>query len=639
VLYGAGGYGGTFNRITKQPQPKPAASGRLILSDDHSFRTEFDENAGRLPVFGGDKLAFRVNGILERGYTWFGQRKIEDGVAPSLALTPWRNTKIIVQYLYDYRDNQASWETPVHAGDPHGMVTGDGTYHVLPRRIAWIIPDDYRRNTRQVRSVDVRHAFSENLQFRGQFQYETKKQDQVETFPESSGLTILADTALMPRRWRDLPRNTKNFNARDEIVWNVKTGPAQHRVLAGWSWAQQYDDNLDQRSPGNYGGLTGAALTGNGKLTDAQAGPLYNVFPTVTYAQFKANPQLAGFNLNNIMPINLFDRGNEILLAPGVTTRPPLYLNTHTLTYTSNQDYYANDVFSVIQDRVYVMAGARHSRFQRKTIAYASGTFPNKVELASPKTNYQTAEATTSSFGAVWHLNAAKTYSLYANINKSFSPEYRSNPDGSQLDPEEGQQKEVGLRMNFLGGRISGLVDYFDLLQNHVTQADTSPGRTGYFIQVNGQRSSGYELSLNARVTDNWLVFGGYSYTDARNDLTGVKKDLQPKDRFTMFNRYNFTTGRLKSLSLSLGTIYAGERPLTPTTSHGEPNWGPLPSYWRVDAIVGYKLKLPRYQHPLDLVLKVNNVFDNTDIYYVGQFNRYTLDPGREWQAVISTKF
>jgi hypothetical protein len=35
----------------------------------------------------------------------------------------------------------------------------------------------------------------------------------------------------------------------------------------------------------------------------------------------------------------------------------------------------------------------------------------------------------------------------------------------------------------------------------------------------------------------------------------------------------------------------------------------------------------------------VNNVFDNTDIYYVASYFRYTIDPGREWQAVVGLRF
>lgn len=640
VLYGSGGYGGTYNRITKQPQSKPFTAGRLIMSDDHSYRTELDLNVGGLPVFGGKALLFRVNGILDRGYTWFGQRKKEDGIAPTLLWKVGPKTKVIFEYFFNWRESQASWETPVRAGDPKGMVTGDGTYRVMPRRIAWMIPDDYRRNTRRVGSTDVRHSFTDNLQFRSQFQYESKDQNNRETQALSDGLIILRDTALMPRLLRYQPRKTENYRTRNELIWNGATGPIQHRLLVGHGWLQQYDWNYNYRTSRGNGGMTGAFLTGDGKVTDAvaQAGPLFNSFPAVTYAQFVANPQLAGFNSNLVLPINLFDRGVEKLLA-GSTPLPPLFYNTGAFTYLANTDIYANDVFSVLSDRVYVMAGVRRSQVARKTINFLSGAFPNQTVNPSPPTAYRAPAATTSSFGAVWHLTAEKTFSLYANLNSSFSPQFNLQPDGSPLEDESGKQKEVGLRFSLLRGRVTGLVTYFDILQDNVTQADPAPGRNGFFVQLSGQRSTGYEISLNGRVTDQWLMTAGFSDTDARNDITGVTKDLSPRFRFTMFNRYNFSAGTLKNLSLSLGTIYTGTRDLTNATSRGEPNWGPLPSWWRADAIVGYKYRPKGSRFSYDFAFKLNNVFDNTNIYYVGQWHRYTLDPGRDWQVVAGLRF
>ncbi len=636
VLYGSGGYGGTINRITKQPRQSPITATRAIISDASSYRFEFDLNRA-LPFLGGQRLAARVNGIWEDGETWFGQTRKEKGIAPSFAWQLTDKTRLILEYFYDWRENQASWETPLAKGDPHGFTTGDGVYRAAPRKTNWVMPEDYRRNTRQVASVDLRHAFTRRLQFRSQFQWELKEQDNLETQALSDGLVILKDTVLMPRLKRYQPRDTDNYRTRNELIWEFGTGALRHRLLLGHGWTEQYDVNKSYRTPQNYGGMTGTRLTGDGKITDTAASAKSFSFPTVSYADFLGNPQLAGFNLNLLMPINVLDRGNERVLAPGISTPSPLYLDTNTKTYTRNTDLYVNDLISLFKDRVYLLAGVRRSSFGRRTQAFASGSFPNKVLLASPAIVSQEAKADTHSWGAVWHLNRAKTLSLYANLNSSFSPEFRSNPDGSKLEPERGDQEEVGLRFSFLDGRIVGLATYFDLLQNNVTQAD--PLNAGYFIQVDGQRSTGAEISLNTRISDNWLAFGGYSYTDARSELTGVAKDLQPTHRFTLFNRYNFTTGRLKGLGLSLGTIYTGERPLTVATSRGETNWGPLPDYWRVDTIVSYKLRRSKGRPAWDLSFKVNNVFDNRDIYYVASYFRYTIDPGREWQAVVGLKF
>ncbi|MBI5381793.1 MAG: TonB-dependent receptor plug domain-containing protein [Opitutae bacterium] len=615
VLFGSGGFGATYNRITKQARANAFTNFRTILSDDHSYRAELDYNAGYIPAF-GKKLLFRFNTVRDRSTTWFGQRKAEDVFAPTVTWNISRNTKAVFDYIYNWQDRQASWETPIHAGDPKGLVTGDGVYRETPRNIHWGIPEDYRRNTRQSLSTDIRHSFSDNFQFRAQAQYEVRLQAQEETVANGTFLSILRDTALIGRYWRQIPRTTRSYRTRDEFIWNFKTGSIVHRMLFGFGWQQQYDRNTTYQS----------ASSGNN-----------NTYANVSYAQFLANPALAGYTPGTgvnplLLPVNMFDRGVEPP-TPGIAKRPVAALNADAQSYTSNQDYYINDVFSFAQDRVFVVAGLRHTDFQRKIITWNSGA----TLRPSAPTVYTLADATTSSVGATWHLTSAKTLSLYANMNTSFAPIYNVQPDGSPLDSEVGLQKEVGIRFNLLSSRIQGLVSYFDILQDNVTSAD--PLRPGYFIQRSGQRATGFEGKLNARMTDGWAITGSFADIDARNDITGVATDLQPQYKVSVINTYNFSKGSLKGLRLTLAQRFTGERPLTNSTSRGEPNWGPMPAYWNHDFVVGYKLRAAKSRYTWDLLFKLSNVLNNTDQYYVGAWHRYTLDPGRQWQATASVRF
>lgn len=635
VLYGAGGYGGTINRITKQPQLRQFGSARIIASEDSTFRTELDINQP-LPEFGGQKLSFRINGIYARGYNWFGTRLEEDGIAPSLRWDISPRTKVILEFYYSSMNRPGGWAAPVHAGDPEGITTGDGVYRLIPRDTQWNSPEDFRNVLRRVGSVDVRHAFTDSLQFRSQFQYETKDQLFQETFASPEALTILRDTALTSRSWRQIARDVENYRSRNELIWKVATGPVNHRLLFGHGWIEQYDMNRADHSSRNYGGLTGAALTGPGRLTNGQAGKRFNSYPDLTYAEFLANPNLAGFNTNLLLPINIFNRGAEPSL-PAIADRPPLHLDTETKTYLSNQDYYFNDVFSFADDRVFVMAGMRFTEFERKTIAWHSGALPNKVRNPAPPTVSTTTDGRTESIGAVWHLNAEKTFSLYGNLNNAFDPEFRTQPDGTALDPQEGNQKEVGLRFSLLQGRVSGLVTYFDLLQDNVTRSD--PDQPGYFLQESGQRSTGIEVGLNGRVNENWLVLVSYANTDARNDITGAPIPLSPRNRFTMFNRFNISRGALKGLSFNLGAIYTGERPLTVASARSQPDWGPLPAAWRFDTAIGYKFRPEKGRFTYNVSLNVTNVFDRTDLYYLATWDRATIDPGRVWRLAAGVRF
>lgn len=613
VLYGSGGYGGIYNRITKQPRPNASASFRTIFSEDNGYRMELDYNPGALPVF-GNKLLARVNGVYADTTSWFGWAISEKGIAPSLTWNIAARTKVTVEYLYNEHKSQAGWETAAHAGDPHGFVFGDGTYHVLDRKTNWVAPEDYRLNQRSSTMFDFRHAFSDRLQFRSQFQYETRDQVIEETVANGGSLAILRDTVLTGRYWRYIPRITRNYRTRNELIWEFNTGPLHHRFLGGHAYNEQYDRVRQFESARN---------------------DVNGTFANITFAQVVANPAIIGYNATRLFPVNMFNRAAEPAVPPPAQRTPLNNLTASTRTYTGVQEYYANDMFSVANERVFIVGGLRYTDYERGTTNFRQSA---TVELSSAPTVRDGADALTTSYGVVVHLNDAKTFSLYANRNSSFAPEFRVNPDGSKLDPEEGNQKEIGLRFNLWKGRMQGLVNYFDLRQNNLTEAD--PTRPGFFIQRNGQHADGFELNLNTRVTDNWLMTAGAS--DIKSvDKAGAWIDLQPRYKFTTFNRYNFSKGTLKGLSLSAGAIYTGPRALTLPTGRGEPNWGPAPSWWRWDGIVGYRLKnqwFGRNTH-VDLSLKVTNVFDNRDIYYVIAPHRYTISAGREWQSVIGFKF
>jgi outer membrane receptor protein involved in Fe transport len=180
-------------------------------------------------------------------------------------------------------------------------------------------------------------------------------------------------------------------------------------------------------------------------------------------------------------------------------------------------------------------------------------------------------------------------------------------------------------------------VSYFDLLQDNVTVAD--PERPDYFVQRNGQRSTGIEVGLNGRINDNWLIMANFADTDARDEQTGVGIDLAPRYRFSMVNRFNFSQGTLKGLSFTAGAIFTGERPLTATSGRGEPNWGPLPAVWRFDLGISYKFRPAKGRFTYNLALNVKNVFDRTDLYYLAAWDRATIDPGREWRVAAGVRF
>jgi iron complex outermembrane receptor protein len=635
VLYGSGGFGGTFNRITKQPLPNPFTSARLIVRDQSSYRVEID-HGGPIPSSVKNRFLYRINGIIEDSSSYNGIPRKESMIAPSFTWNVSKDTKLTLEYFRHKFERQANWEFPIIGGDPKGIRDAGGTYHSYDNhKWSWGGPDDIRSITRQVASLDFRHIFTANIQFRSQVQAEFIDQFNQEVAPENLSVTLLQDAVLMGGYWRTRPETTDNYRTRNELIAQFNTGPLRHRLLLGHGWIEQYDRLFTDRAQSNWGGLAAgsAALEGDGRTTSR--GNAFNEFPNLTLAQFVANPKLAGFNPNLILPVNVFDPKLSPVV-PNLAFRPALYPDADTKTYNTNQDFYVNDLVSLFGERVFLLGGARQARYDRRTINYLAGTFPFKVRLASAPTVKASAEATTSSFGAVWHLNAAKTLSLYGNLNSAFEPEYRQQPDGEPLDPVVGKQKEVGMRFSMYGGRLLGLVTYFDILQDNVTQSD--PTRTGYFIQVKGLRSTGSELSLNMRITDSWLMFGGYTYTDSRQESSGIQTAQQPKHRLALVNRYSPKAGPLKGFGFTLGTTYTGSRPVPAlTTPRFAPEWT-IPAALKLDFIVNYRIPKAKGRPGWEIGAKFSNLLDET-IIYAATGGRYSVDPGREYQLVCGLRY
>lgn len=637
VLYGQGGYGATVNRVTKRPLSRPQTALRGSIGPHDSYRLAFD-NTGPVPRFGGNKLRYRLNLEWDDAEVYRGTANQRLSIAPSLTWDLTDRTQLTLEYIRDRHVRPGGWAFPMMGGNPEGMVAGDGVLRTFgDRDFNHTLPRDIRQNTRQIASLDGRHVFAGYLQFRTQLQYSDRDQHQIETQPWIEALTILRDAVLTPRSWRDWPRGTENFRARNELVARFRTGPLRHNVLAGHGWDLQYDENKTSRSVNNFGGLApgSGALEGNG--VHSTNGVPFNRFPSLTLAQFIANPKLAGFNPHLLLPVNVFDPPNSPVVPPPAQ-RAPLFLDTWTHNKTSNREFYVNDLVSFFADRFFLQFGARHTETDRANLNRLSGTFPFKTLNPNARKQFSRADATTFSAGIVWHLDPQKRWSLYANANSSFQPEFRTQPDGAPLDPEEGNQREGGVKFSLRDGRLQGLISIFDIRQENVTQADAL--NPGYFLQLQGVRSTGLELNLNARFTARWSMFGSYAYVDARHTRTGKAQPNQARDSFTVFNRYAFDAGRLKGAFASLGTIYVGPRDSDArSTNRNEPFWI-APAFWRFDAILGYRVPpRPGSRFRYDVALKVKNALDRHDMFFVISRDRYTPDAGREVECNLTTRF
>jgi iron complex outermembrane receptor protein len=200
-----------------------------------------------------------------------------------------------------------------------------------------------------------------------------------------------------------------------------------------------------------------------------------------------------------------------------------------------------------------------------------------------------------------------KDLSLYASYVESFDPfVFQINSNGDPYKPEFGEQIEVGVKRDWLQGRLSTTLSMFQLTRQNVLTAD--PNDSNSSIQTGEQRSRGIELDVSGEILAGWKIFGSFTYMDSeitKDNTFQVGNNLQnvPVLSGSLWSDYTIQNGFLRGLKLGGGVFVVGRR-------EGDLNNSfEAPGYARVDARVSYKI-----HENLNASLNINNLFDK---YYI----------------------
>ncbi len=147
----------------------------------------------------------------------------------------------------------------------------------------------------------------------------------------------------------------------------------------------------------------------------------------------------------------------------------------------------------------------------------------------------------------------------YASVATFFNPLIGVDSNLDFLEPETGQQYEVGVkyRPTMFDGLITASL--FDLTKENVL---TGPFMAQY--QVGKVNSRGFELEAEANLTEAWKLTAAFTALDmevkddATADLVGKRPYLIPALQASLFTQYTFLDGSLQGLSLGGGVRYVG---------------------------------------------------------------------------------
>ncbi|MBB3879694.1 TonB-dependent siderophore receptor [Sphingomonas pseudosanguinis] len=136
------------------------------------------------------------------------------------------------------------------------------------------------------------------------------------------------------------------------------------------------------------------------------------------------------------------------------------------------------------------------------------------------------------------HLTA---YASYTNI---FNPQSEVDITNRRLDPASGTSIEAGLKGEWMGGRLYGSAAVFRAEQKGLAlfagQFDGTNGPVGNsYYTGQDSISKGFEVEVAGRMTDRWLVSGGFTHLQIE-DGDGIRaRSFIPRDTFKLAATYS----------------------------------------------------------------------------------------------------
>ena len=208
--------------------------------------------------------------------------------------------------------------------------------------------------------------------------------------------------------------------------------------------------------------------------------------------------------------------------------------------------------------------------------------------------------------------------SLYASYSQSFQPNFGTRPDGSILEAERGTQYEVGVKGEFLDGRLAATLAAYRITKTNIATTDLA--NPDFFNSIGEQRNQGIELNVAGEISPGWNVIASYSHIDAEitkdNDgLLGNSPANVPFNTASLWTTYELQQGDLQGLGFGFGLFYVGDR-------QGDfNNTYIIPGYLRTDAAIYYQRDNWRAG------VNIQNLF-NEKYFQGANFGRVAIEPG-----------
>ena len=499
--------------------------------------------------------AFRVTGVYEDSESYRDGVDIRRyGINPTAAFRIGNSTTFRVSYE-NFRDERvADRGVPSFRGRP--LDTGVSTYFGDPNN------SPVHANVNAL-NLWAEHRFENGVVLRNHSRYAVYDKFYQNIFP---GAVNAAGTAASLAAYNNSTKRENLFNQTD-VLFSLNTGPIRHALLVGVELSRQDTDNF--RNTGYF----------------TAVGPNATNFTT---------------------PLNRTRIRTPVSFRQSAT-------DANNSGAATGAAFYVQDQVELLP-QLLLVAGLRYENFDVDFRNNRTGERFNVTDNpVSPR------------IGLVY--KPAEPVSVYVSYSNSYLP--RAGEQLSSLSltnqslrPEEFTNYEVGAKWD-VNPALTLTAALFRLDRTNVASVD--PTDVTRLVLVEGQRTEGLELGLRGRVTGNWSVLGGYAHqsgeitgTQSATIVKGNAVPFQPRNTFSLWNRYDFTD----QLGAGLGIV--NQSSYFPSAD----NQVRVPGFTRVDGALFWALS-ERWLAQVN----VENIFGAK--YYPVAHSNNNITPG----APVSARF
>jgi iron complex outermembrane recepter protein len=605
ALYGNTSPGGTINRVTKKPLTTPQKSLSFTTGSFNTLRLLADFTG---PMNEKETLLYRIN-VGYNNANNFRNLQFDKNiiVAPSVSFLPTNKTRINFDVVYNRSNSRLDRGQSVKGNDLYSSSIKTSLNAV----------NDYLNEETYLITTSLNHQFTQNTSFNLAYLRTGYSEDLLEhrssnvNGVDSSGAPIenLVSRQVFVRKTKSYMDNVSLF-----FNHNFNTGIAEHKLVLGY-------DFIQSSTPKGSG-----QQTANGYLLKAGGAAAYNAKTPEKYVfyNYTENGVTRSIPKPNITHYDLTLQNNNLedpskytynVVANAATT--PVLYKLHGL-YLQEQLKIKN---------LQILLGLRYDTY---------------IDVKNyTKTNEQnvTQHALLPRIGAVYSIN--NHINLYGTYTQGYNPQdatVQSDPlSGGPFDPIRSSLSEAGLKTEWLDGRLTANVSYYQITQTNTLYSANAADNPNLMIQIGEEKSKGVEFDVTGNILPNWNLIVTYSHNDAKitdagtraadQALVNLQKPNAPKNQGSMWTKYTFTIPALRGLGLGLGGNYVGERNLSLNNAQT------IPSYMILNGGIYYKIDKFQFQ------VNLNNISNKT--YWVGGYDYLRLFPGapRNFLATVSYTF